>query len=98
MTPFAGEGVNLAMKDAMTLAAAIVAALTPAADSSVADDVSARLAGATATFEAQMFEYALGKARETEGHLKSLFGPGGAQAMLAAMGPPPEGEGGEDHP
>lgn len=96
MTPFAGEGVNLAMLDAFTLAEAIVVALRSDGKES-GGGVRSQLAHATSSYETQMYKYVLPKAQETEGNLKALFGPGGAKAMIAAMGPPPGEEGHGPH-
>jgi 2-polyprenyl-6-methoxyphenol hydroxylase-like FAD-dependent oxidoreductase len=55
MTPFAGEGVNLAMEDAMKLADAILSATSPA---SATEAASQALDQAVAGFERDMFKRA----------------------------------------
>jgi 2-polyprenyl-6-methoxyphenol hydroxylase-like FAD-dependent oxidoreductase len=94
-TPFAGEGVNLAMKDALTLAREIIAAVAPSVASSMnPNDKLARLAAATRKYEKEMFKYSSKSAEETKRNLDAFFGPGGARAVVQVMmgqsGPPSE--------
>jgi 2-polyprenyl-6-methoxyphenol hydroxylase-like FAD-dependent oxidoreductase len=68
MSPFAGEGANLAMQDGAELAGAIVAH---------PGDVEAALG----TFEAAMFPRAQAAAEASTANLVTLFGPHGAQRL-----------------
>jgi 2-polyprenyl-6-methoxyphenol hydroxylase-like FAD-dependent oxidoreductase len=65
MTPFAGEGVNLAMKDAMELARAIIGSMKEG-------DLDDRVKG----FEEEMFERATRFQQETKDNLDGFFGEG----------------------
>lgn len=89
MMPWAGEGVNLAMRDALELSKAIV--------SSAEDQQSGNFQQATrpfiAEYEKEMFARSRGSAEETWSNSKILFGDNGAEAMaelMASYGPPPE--------
>lgn len=89
MTPFAGEGVNLAMLDAMDLGSAIVEASKEAEKASLFDAIK--------RFEAKMLERSHEKMEETWRNLELLFAPDAPrefvrvfEEMMAAHGPPPE--------
>ena len=77
MTPFAGEGVNLAMTDALRLAEAIVA-------SSKVDKEDA-FDQAVKRFEEEMFHRAGVMAQVTQGNMEDmLFKPGAPKATVAS--------------
>ena len=89
MTPFAGEGVNLAMIDALDLSEAIVKAC--------AEDGKIELFDAVQSFEETMLERAHEKMEVTWRNLELFFKPDAPREfvkefmeMLAAHGPPPE--------
>jgi len=90
MLPFAGEGVNLAMWDALDLSGVISQALgAGAGGEAFRGALGQRLRG----FEAIMFERAKVRAEETWKNCELLFGDDGANAMAELMksyGPPPE--------
>lgn len=69
MSPFAGEGANMALQDGASLAAAIVAH---------PDDLEAGLAA----YERAMFERAEEKARESAMGQEVLFAPGGPKPLV----------------
>ncbi|KAF6217882.1 hypothetical protein HO133_006294 [Letharia lupina] len=89
MTPFAGEGVNLAMVDALDLSKAIVKAS--------AEDEKTELFDAIKHFETTMLERSHEKMEETWRNLELFFKPDAPrefvqafEEMMAAHGPPPE--------
>ena len=89
MTPFAGEGVNLAMLDALDLSKAIVKAST--------GDGNKGLFDAVKDFEKVMLERSHEKMEETWRNLQLFFKPDAPkefvqafQEMMAEHGPPPE--------
>jgi len=90
MTPFAGEGVNSAMHDALDLANAIVHAVKLGKG---LDGISEEIA----SYEKVMFARSQDKSQETWDSLSEIcFAKDGAQAflkMLASRRPPPEEEG-----
>ena len=73
MTPFSGEGVNIALLDSLVLAQAIVANPTD-------------LPAATKEYEGKMFEYAKQMTQKTFDSLQHRFEPGGIQDFLALLG------------
>ncbi|KAI9686454.1 MAG: hypothetical protein M1820_010627 [Bogoriella megaspora] len=78
MTPFAGEGVNLALEDSMKLADAIVRASkrSPEASSGV-------LTAEVKAFEEEMFERAAKKQAITWGNLEAMYlTPGAPRAVI----------------
>lgn len=90
MMPWAGEGVNLAMWDALDLAAAITKAWKQAND---AASLQEALLPYVAAFDREMFARSRVAAEETWSNSKILFSEDGAQAMadlMASFGPPPE--------
>ena len=95
MTPFAGEGVNLALLDALELSQAIFKATTTNANCSSPSERTAALASEIRRFEEGMFERSREKATETWDNLKMMMSgdaPGlFVQRMeeLMAGGPPP---------
>ena len=89
MTPFAGEGVNLAMLDALDLSKAIVKAR--------ADGESTDIFDAIKEYEKTMLERSHEKMEETWRNLELFFKPDAPrefvqafEEMMAAHGPPPE--------
>lgn len=89
MTPFAGEGVNLAMADAVDLSKAIVKARS--------EDENTELFDAIKEFEKTMMERGHEKMEETWRNLELFFKPDAPkefvqvfEEMMAAHGPPPE--------
>ena len=89
MTPFAGEGVNLAMLDALDLSKAVVKASTGEDGSGLFDEVRG--------FERVMLERSHEKMEETWRNLELLFKPDAPrefveafEQMMAEHGPPPE--------
>ena len=105
MTPWAGEGVNLAMWDALELAQ-VLAAATPTRESEAVADAAGWQAGLEAgmvAFEQSMLARAQEKAQETEQNRQMFLGDDGASAMAgffktvyedvaAAGGSPPREE------
>ena len=88
MTPFAGEGVNLAMWDAMLLGQSLVDALKDGLDKN-------RVWKAMRAFEEEMFMRAKEKAQETWDNLQVFIQPDAAvkvvemfETMMAQGGPP----------
>ena len=88
MTPFAGEGVNLAMWDAMLLGQTLAGALKDGWDEDKAWD-------AIRAFEEEMFTRAGEKAQETWDNMQMLTQPSAAkkaaekfEKMMAQSGPP----------
>jgi 2-polyprenyl-6-methoxyphenol hydroxylase-like FAD-dependent oxidoreductase len=71
MSPFAGEGVNLAMLDALELALSIVQ--------------HNDLAQAIETYEEKMYEYSSEKARESYDNLKLIFSDDAAAKLSNLM-------------
>ena len=105
MTPFAGEGVNLALLDALELSQAIVSATTSEGnDASAQDDdkpststPESKLAAAVRNFEETMTARAQQKAEETwqnRGTMICADAPGPfvkrMEELMAGGGPPPE--------
>lgn len=97
MTPYAGEGVNLALLDALELSQAIVSTMniTPSSFSSF-EERQAALASAVREFEQGMMERAQEKAIETWKNLELMMSwdaPGPflrrMQELMAGGGPPP---------
>jgi 2-polyprenyl-6-methoxyphenol hydroxylase-like FAD-dependent oxidoreductase len=87
MTPFAGEGVNLAMWDAMLLGQTLVGTLKDGWDKD-------KVWTAMRVFEEEMFTRAREKAQETWDNMQMMVQPGAAKAMVAmfemmAQGGPP---------
>lgn len=90
MTPFAGEGVNLAMLDALDLSKAIVKASTKEENTSLFDAIK--------DFEGRMLERSHERMEETWRNLELLFNKPDApkefvqtfEEMMAAHGPPLE--------
>lgn len=89
MTPFAGEGVNLAMVDAVDLSKAIV--------KSTSGDDTVELFDAIKDFEKTMLERSHEKMEETWRNLELFFQPDAPkefvqafEEMMAAHGPPPD--------
>jgi 2-polyprenyl-6-methoxyphenol hydroxylase-like FAD-dependent oxidoreductase len=82
MTPFAGEGVNLAMLDALELAKSIIAA----------SEKGEGVDGAVKAYEEEMFARAEEKMTETWENLKIIFADGleGIVKVVESHGPPPE--------
>ena len=80
MTPFAGEGVNLAFEDAMKLADAIISASRTSLDRNIAD------------FEADMFKRATATQQMTYDMLTAMYHTPGAprqgieRYLLTAVG------------
>ena len=90
MTPFAGEGVNLAMLDALDLSRAIVSANT-------GETGNAGFCDGVEEFEKTMLERSHEKMEETWRNLELFFRPDAPrefvrafEEMMAALGPPPE--------
>jgi 2-polyprenyl-6-methoxyphenol hydroxylase-like FAD-dependent oxidoreductase len=84
MTPFAGEGVNMAMLDALKLAQGIITACQT--NSSGIND-------AMRVYEEEMFVRAQEKMAETWQNLQVIFADDGAAGIVRMMeshGPPPE--------
>ncbi|KAL5051062.1 hypothetical protein BDW71DRAFT_82373 [Aspergillus fruticulosus] len=79
MPPWAGEGVNLAMWDSLLLSNAIIRAFQESDGQSAS--FLASLDPLLQAFEMEMFVRARGKAEETEGNGKMLFGKDGAVAF-----------------
>ncbi|MEK4670075.1 FAD-dependent oxidoreductase [Niallia sp. FSL R7-0271] len=71
MSPFAGEGVNLAMFDAMNLALSIIR--------------NNDFASAIEEYEEKMYEYASEKAQESQDNLELSFSDNAAQKFLDLM-------------
>lgn len=92
MTPYAGEGVNLALLDALELSQAIV----HTTNMTSSGEREAVLASAVRTFEQGMMERAQGKATETWKNLELMMSwdaPGPflkrMEELMAGGGPPP---------
>ncbi|KAH8742835.1 salicylate hydroxylase [Diaporthe sp. PMI_573] len=83
MTPFAGEGVNLAMWDALELASAISEAW--AARGEDGSEFGATLAPLLSRFEEGMFARAQDKAEESWRNRGIMFADDGAQALANLM-------------
>ena len=88
MTPYAGEGVNLAMMDALELSRGIISLTRVRPD-------SAALGQIISQFEKDMFGRAAVKAEESETNKNDFFfrddfPEGSIDQFLARMGPPPE--------
>jgi 2-polyprenyl-6-methoxyphenol hydroxylase-like FAD-dependent oxidoreductase len=75
MSPFAGEGANLAMQDGAELGAALAHAVDDRAD----------VEGALAAYEAALFPRAAAAAAESARNLADCFGADAPQGMLDAM-------------
>jgi 2-polyprenyl-6-methoxyphenol hydroxylase-like FAD-dependent oxidoreductase len=88
MTPFAGEGVNLAMWDAMLLAQALADTLKDGWDRD-------RVWTAIRVFEEEMFTRAGEKAQESCDNMQMLVQPDAAKMVemfeMMAQGGPPSG-------
>ncbi|CAK7219391.1 hypothetical protein SCUCBS95973_003806 [Sporothrix curviconia] len=83
MTPFAGEGVNVALDDARKLAAAILAANTKAA---APNDNAAQLDAAVHAFEKDMYARSAKVAKLTDDLLKAWFyTPGAPESVVASV-------------
>lgn len=85
MTPFAGEGVNLAMWDALDLAAAIAEAWAAAGEDGDGRDFRAAFAPLLRRFEEAMFARAQEKAEESWRNRGLMFADDGAQALAGLM-------------
>ncbi|ODA81318.1 hypothetical protein RJ55_04283 [Drechmeria coniospora] len=89
MMPWAGEGVNLALWDALDLAAAITGAWRASSDdASFSDALTTRVAD----FDNRMFARTKKAAEETLSNAQLIFGENGAQALadlMASFGPRP---------
>ena len=83
MTPFAGEGVNLAMRDALDLASAISEAWVARGEDR--REFGAVLAPLLRGFEEGMFARAQEKAEESWHNRQLMFAEDGAQALAALM-------------
>lgn len=83
MTPFAGEGVNLAMSDALDLSTAISKAW--AACGEHGKEFGPALAPLLREFEEAMFARAQEKAEESWGNRELMFAEDGAQALAGLM-------------
>lgn len=83
MTPFAGEGVNSAMWDALDLSAAVAGAW--AARGEDGRDFGAALAPLLTKFEEVMFARAQEKAEETWRNCEVMFSEDGARALAGLM-------------
>ncbi|KAE9364343.1 FAD/NAD(P)-binding domain-containing protein [Stipitochalara longipes BDJ] len=84
MTPFAGEGVNCGMLDALELSRGLVDGLSKGVD---AVDMNLR------TFEQNMWQRMTGAAQETLDNLEVIFAedaPDGFVKVMESHGPPPE--------
>ncbi len=82
MTPFAGEGVNVALDDARRLAAAIAAAAKEEGPESMLQKLDAKVG----VFEREMFARAGRVTRLTDDLTKTyFFTPGGAQSIVPRM-------------
>lgn len=90
MTPYAGEGVNLAMRDALDVGAAV--AETWQINHADTTAFQKALAPLLQAVEAQMQTRAAEKAEETESNRELLFGEDAAQKFATVMkgytGPP----------
>ncbi|KUJ12822.1 FAD/NAD(P)-binding domain-containing protein [Mollisia scopiformis] len=90
ITPFAGEGVNAAMLDALQLAEGIIESLSEGSERSIDDAVKG--------YEEKMFPRAEELEADTWGNLKMIFADNAPEGivnfMASAMGgmPPPTGE------
>ena len=84
MSPFAGEGVNLALIDAAELGLALSALLTAAAPPSAAPVVD-QLAQAIVECESRMFERSKAAAEEAAYHLDLFFEPSAAFKLAERM-------------
>lgn len=73
MTPFAGEGVNLAMTDAMRLADRIIAACTTLSPSASPEERVAQLSREVKAFEEDMFARATKVQAMTENMMNAMF-------------------------
>lgn len=82
MMPWAGEGVNLAMRDALDLSTIILKAWT---ESDTADSYHRLLSPLKDEFEREMFERSREAAEETWNNSKILFSQNGAEAMAKLM-------------
>ncbi|RHZ64370.1 hypothetical protein CDV55_105366 [Aspergillus turcosus] len=90
MCPWAGEGVNLAMCDALFLAKVIVEAWEAGRD---VGDFQAALDPLLRQFEEDMVVRAKEKAEETFSNGQMMFGDDGAKSLaefFSSLGPPPE--------
>lgn len=83
MTPFAGEGVNLAMWDALDLSAAIAGAWDARGRDGAGFGTA--LGPLLRAFEEDMFARAQEKAEETWGNRELMFAEDGAQALAGLM-------------
>ncbi|CAK7245587.1 MAG: hypothetical protein STHCBS139747_007171 [Sporothrix thermara] len=86
MTPFAGEGVNVALDDARKLAAAIISAAHANTDAEVATPCSPQLDAAVLSFENDMFVRSARVAKLTDDLLKAWFyTPGAPESVVASV-------------
>ncbi|KAI5478559.1 hypothetical protein MNV49_004818 [Pseudohyphozyma bogoriensis] len=86
MSPFAGEGVNLALLDALELGKALVRAVGEGAEAEVVDRE-------LRAYERRMWETSEEKAVESAANLELMFGKGAPQSfvdLVQSYGPPPE--------
>lgn len=84
MTPFAGVGVNIAMKDALELANAVIAEKDNWTLNFQFSD-GTKLAAAMSKYESSMFERAKRNAEKTFQNLERHFSAGGTEAMVEML-------------
>lgn len=77
MSPFAGEGANLAMYDGAVLAGKIADALSPATD-----NTRETLESAIASYEQEMFVFSKQIAQASDDNLKAMISERGLQGAI----------------
>lgn len=93
MTPFAGEGVNAAMLDALRLSEAIISALTPSPDNTPDSALELKLEESIRAYEQNMMQRMRPFMEETYQNLEMIFAEDAPMGMVEFMnshGPPPE--------
>ena len=92
MTPFAGEGVNKAMRDSLELANLLTAAFSSPSSSSTSKsttstspDSTLKLDTAVSQYETSMFPRAAKVQAETERNKRNMFGPGAPGSFMTGM-------------